>query len=351
MKFNKRNILFKVMFAVLMVFMCFSVCDVEATIVASECEYEFDNKTTDKLFIDKNQKVKSSSGGTLEVGGNTDITSALKSGKCLEKLYKVIQTTTHNTSYFSNAEDARYFNNNLTNSVLMVGTLKSTTKCDDGAEVFVQIDALMKKMAEEKKHGNGGWSSDGDEIAKLLNKYVESETNKYTTNDTNEIKFCDEEVIDAINQAMKSYNDAVSKDPDAPQNSKNTIKKQTEEVEKNTETLKKYILSNKTNVKIPTGDLKKCEDLISEDLMYIINLVLKIIQIGGPILLIIFIAIDFAQVVISNDKDAMNKAVSKAIKRGLAAIALFFIPYLVSLILEWLNTYSTAGINATNCIK
>lgn len=346
MKFNKRNILFKVMFAVLMAFICFSVCDVKATIVASECEYEFDNKTIDKLFIDKNQKVKSSSGGTLEVGGNTDITSALKSGKCLEKIYKVIQVTTHNTSYFSNADDASYFNNNLTNSVLTVGTLKSTTKCDDGAEVFVQIDALMKTMTK-----SGGWSKEGDKIAESLNKYVERETNKYTTNDTNEIKFCDEEVIDAINQAMKSYNDAVSKDPDAPQNSKNTIKKQTEEVEKNTETLKKYILSNKTNVKIPTGDLKKCEDLISEDLMYIINLVLKIIQIGGPILLIIFIAIDFAQVVISNDKDAMNKAVSKAIKRGLAAIALFFIPYLVSLILEWLNTYSTAGINATNCIK
>lgn len=346
MKFNKRNILFKVMFAVLMAFMCFSVCDVKATIVASECEYEFDNKTIDKLFIDKNQKVKSSSGGTLEVGGNTDITSALKSGKCLEKLYKVIQVTTHNTSYFSNADDASTFNKNLTNSVLTVGTLKSTTKCDDGAEVFVQIDALMKTMTK-----SGGWSKEGDKIAESLNKYVERETNKYTTNDTNEIKFCDEEVIDAINQAMKSYNDAVSKDPDAPQNSKNTIKKQTEEVEKNTETLKKYILSNKTNVKIPTGDLKKCEDLISEDLMYIINLVLKIIQIGGPILLIIFIAIDFAQVVISNDKDAMNKAVSKAIKRGLAAIALFFIPYLVSLILEWLNTYSTAGINATNCIK
>ena len=45
---------------------------------------------------------------------------------------------------------------------------------------------------------------------------------------------------------------------------------------------------NKADIKIPTGDLKKCEDLISEDLMYIINLVLKIIQIGGPILLIIF---------------------------------------------------------------
>ena len=33
MKFNKKNILFKMMFTVLLVFMCFSVCDVEAATV------------------------------------------------------------------------------------------------------------------------------------------------------------------------------------------------------------------------------------------------------------------------------------------------------------------------------
>lgn len=344
MKFNKRNILFKVMFAVLMVFMCFSVCDVEATIVASECEYEFDDKTTDILFVE-NSKAKSKMGAALMTGGDPEVATILeKQGKCPESLYKVVNRRIKKTSYFANTDDASKFEKALSQDnnydhYRSSAKLKSSTKCDDGAEAIAQVDALMKLIVK-----TGGWSEEGDEIATSLNKYVDDSVE-------NKSSFCDEEVISTIVSAMKTYNDAVSKDPKAPQNSKNTIKSQTEKVEENAAILKKYTLSNKTNIELPpNGNLNKCEDLISEDLMYVINLVLEIIQIGGPILLIILVAVDFGQVVISNDKDAMPKAVSKAIKRGIAAIVIFFVPYFVSLILDWLNNYSSIT-GAGNCIK
>lgn len=349
MKFNRRNRLIKVLFILFLAVACFSIDNVRAEKATLTCEYEFDDKTTDILFIE-NSKAKSKRGAALMTGGNPEVATILEEqGKCPEPLYKVVNSKTMKTSYFANADDVGTFEKSLSlqnnyNHYSSSAKLKSSTKCDDGAEALAQVDALMKKMTEEKKQGNGGWSSDGDEIAKSLNQYVNDSVK-------NKSSFCDEETITTIVEAMKIYNDAVSKDPNAPQNSKNTIKSQTEKIEENAAILKKYTLSNKTNIELPPNEnLNKCEDLISEDLMYVINLILRIIQIGGPILLIILVAVDFGQVVISNDKDAMPKAVSKAIKRGIAAIVIFFVPYFVSLILDWLNNYSSIT-GAGNCIK
>lgn len=344
MKFNKKNRLIKVLFILFLAVACFSIDNVRAEKATLTCEYEFDDKTTDILFIE-NSKAKSKMGAALMTGGDPEVATILeKQGKCPESLYKVVNSKTMKTSYFASADDASTFEKSLSlqnnyNHYSSSAKLKSSTKCDDGAEALAKVDTLMKLMVK-----TGGWSEEGDGIATSLNKYVDDSVE-------NKSSFCDEETISTIVNAMKTYNDAVSKDPKAPQNSKNTIKSQTEKVEENAAILKKYTLSNKTNIELPNGDyLNKCEDLISEDLMYVINLVLKIIQIGGPILLIILVAVDFGQVVISNDKDAMPKAVSKAIKRGIAAIVIFFVPYFVSLILDWLNNYSSIT-GAGNCIK
>ena len=343
MKFNKKNRLIKVLFILFLAVACFSIDNVRAEKATLTCEYEFDDKTTDILFIE-NSKAKSKMGAALMTGGDPEVATILeKQGKCPEPLYKVVNRRTKKTSYFANTDDASKFEKMLSldnnyDHYSSSAKLKSSTKCDDGAEALAKVDTLMKLMVK-----TGGWSEEGDGIATSLNKYVDDSVE-------NKSSFCDEETISTIVNAMKTYNDAVSKDPKAPQNSKNTIKSQTEKVEENAAILKKYTLSNKTNIELPNGDLNKCEDLISEDLMYVINLVLKIIQIGGPILLIVLVAVDFGQVVISNDKDAMPKAVSKAIKRGIAAIVIFFVPYFVSLILDWLNNYSSIT-GAGNCIK
>lgn len=102
---------------------------------------------------------------------------------------------------------------------------------------------------------------------------------------------------------------------------------------------------------IPLG----CNELISQDLKDVIQLVLKWIRIIAPIALIILVAVDFAQVVISNDKDAMQKAISKAIKRGIAALALFFIPLFVSIMINWLPAgsqyYDNQKMNCDDIFK
>lgn len=108
--------------------------------------------------------------------------------------------------------------------------------------------------------------------------------------------------------------------------------------------------SNSADISLP-GEATEttCEGLIDADLMTIINLVLNIVRIAAPIVLLVLITIDLGQVVISNDKEAMPKAISRSIKRAIAAVVIFFIPYIVNLIIDWLNQYANA--NAVNCIK
>lgn len=114
------------------------------------------------------------------------------------------------------------------------------------------------------------------------------------------------------------------------------------------------IYSRIGNINVPFNtDPNKftCRGLIGEELLDLINLLLKIVQIAAPIIVIIMGSIDFGSVVISQDQDAMKKAVSKFIKRCIAAVAIFFIPFIVKLILnmdgisDWQSDDPTCGIN------
>ncbi len=94
-------------------------------------------------------------------------------------------------------------------------------------------------------------------------------------------------------------------------------------------------LSKLGKIIIPDSDnVYECQGLLGEQLIDILKAILKIIQIAAPILTILLGSIDFGSVVISQDQDAMKKAVSKFIKRCIAAIAIFFIPYLVGVLLS-----------------
>ena len=92
-----------------------------------------------------------------------------------------------------------------------------------------------------------------------------------------------------------------------------------------------------------------CNSLIDEDLKIIIKIVLKWIQIGAPILLILLVTVDFGQAVISNDNDAIKKATSKAIKRTIAALALFFIPLIVRVLIDKVDSTPFFDKDKTNC--
>ena len=103
--------------------------------------------------------------------------------------------------------------------------------------------------------------------------------------------------------------------------------------------------------KVPFSDrVFTCEGLIAEELEAVLQWVLKILRIGAPILVIVLATIDFGQAVMSNDKDALNKATTKVIKRAIAAVALFLVPLLVSVAIDWIDD-SNPNMNCTEVIQ
>ena len=68
------------------------------------------------------------------------------------------------------------------------------------------------------------------------------------------------------------------------------------------------------------------------------NGVFPIVQIGIPILLIVFGTIDLGKAVISSDDKEVKGAQSRLIKRCIYAVAIFFITTLVSIIMSLVAT-------------
>lgn len=88
------------------------------------------------------------------------------------------------------------------------------------------------------------------------------------------------------------------------------------------------------NYQNETQTAVSCNGLFTSDALDLISDLLNMIRIAAPIALILFIAIDFAAAVISQDDQMLKKASSKVIKRCLAAIALFFIPTMIRVVLN-----------------
>ena len=72
-----------------------------------------------------------------------------------------------------------------------------------------------------------------------------------------------------------------------------------------------------------------------------------IIQIGIPILLIVMGTIDLGKAVMSSDDKEIKGATGKLIKRAIAAVAVFFVTTIVSLLMG-LFTKSNTNIEGTN---
>ncbi len=66
--------------------------------------------------------------------------------------------------------------------------------------------------------------------------------------------------------------------------------------------------------------------------------VFPIVQIGIPILLIVFGTIDLGKAVISSDEKEVKQAQSRLIKRCIYAAAIFFIVTLVTLVMSLVST-------------
>ena len=70
------------------------------------------------------------------------------------------------------------------------------------------------------------------------------------------------------------------------------------------------------------------------------NGIYPIIQIGIPIILIIMGSIDLGKAVMSSDDKEIKGATSKLIKRAIAAVSVFFVTTIVSLLM---NLFASSG--------
>ncbi len=92
-----------------------------------------------------------------------------------------------------------------------------------------------------------------------------------------------------------------------------------------------------------------CDGVIGPELMSEINSILRIIQIATPVILLLLTSIDFAKVVFNDNKDGLDKAKNNFMKRSIAAMIVFFAPYIIRLVLNLINDASLSS--AASCIK
>lgn len=103
--------------------------------------------------------------------------------------------------------------------------------------------------------------------------------------------------------------------------------------------------------KIEGAGSDKCDYLLGDpndpkkqDLAYWIQWCLDIIKYAAIIALLIFSTIDFVQALIKDDKDAIKKAATKALKRFVFAVLIFFLPIIVEVLMKVFGAYGTCGI-------
>lgn len=82
------------------------------------------------------------------------------------------------------------------------------------------------------------------------------------------------------------------------------------------------------------GDYANCDGLLTSDAIDMIKELLGYFRLLAPVVLIVMVALDFAQAVISQDDSALKKAQGKVVPRTIAAVALFFIPTMIRAILN-----------------
>lgn len=81
----------------------------------------------------------------------------------------------------------------------------------------------------------------------------------------------------------------------------------------------------------------KCGNVFSVELIEELRKIFRVIQIVVPILLTLLTMFDFAKAVFVQDKDGLNKAKNNFLKRAVAAMIVFFSPYIITGIMDLAN--------------
>ncbi len=88
--------------------------------------------------------------------------------------------------------------------------------------------------------------------------------------------------------------------------------------------------------------LATCDDLMP--VIKFVDGILILIQIGIPIILIIMGSIDLGKAVLSSDDKEIKAATGKLVKRAIAAVAVFFVATIVSIVM---GLFTGTGVDGT----
>lgn len=91
-----------------------------------------------------------------------------------------------------------------------------------------------------------------------------------------------------------------------------------------------------------------CEDLNVLRVVVVLKEVLKVVFLVVPIILIVLVIIDVVKNVIAKSEDDMKKNINLAIKRIIYAVAVFFVPTIVSI---FMNAIGDLGVNYSSCVE
>lgn len=77
---------------------------------------------------------------------------------------------------------------------------------------------------------------------------------------------------------------------------------------------------------------------------YWIQWVLDTMKYIAIVALLVLVTMDFVKAIVSNDKDALKKAGTTAVKRFIYCVLIFFVPLFVKLIMNIMGIYGSCGI-------
>lgn len=98
------------------------------------------------------------------------------------------------------------------------------------------------------------------------------------------------------------------------------------------------------------NDPTSCGDLLGEEVVDLINEIMKWVRIAVPLLLIGFGIMDFSKAVFGSKEDDMKKSRETFIKRIVAAVLVFLSPMFINLILDLANSV-WGWISPDTCIR
>ena len=106
------------------------------------------------------------------------------------------------------------------------------------------------------------------------------------------------------------------------------------------------IFINNMNISYAETDdgAKLCQGILGEDLTALLKDALRLMQIAGPILVIIMTIIDLIKATATGGKDDLSKVGKKTVKRLIYAVLLFLIPTILNWVFSIFGIYGVCGI-------